>query len=115
MLFPTTKLGLYQTAQNLANTHLLKTCLLIPDETRRELLRVRSREAGKKTRKSSYGGGRQYWAASLGVLGVIERPDRGLAFKSRFADENEESKSVEKETKSENSEVEGKSAAEAHE
>jgi hypothetical protein len=82
MLFPSTLLGLYQTAQNMANTHLVKTCRLIPDETRRELIEVRSKEKGKKTCKSSYGGGRRYWGDSLSVLGIVETPDRGLQFGS---------------------------------
>jgi hypothetical protein len=80
ILFPSTLLGLYQAAQNMANTHLVKTCRLIPEETRRDLIQVRSKEKGKKTCKSSYGGGRRYWADSLSVLGVVETADRGLRF-----------------------------------
>jgi hypothetical protein len=83
ILFPSTLLGVYQTAQNMANTHLVKTCRMIPDVTRQELLRIRSREKGKKTRKSAYGGGRQYWADSLRIMGVVETPDQRLAFENR--------------------------------
>jgi hypothetical protein len=80
VLFPSTLLGVYQSAQNMANTHLIKICKMIPEETRAELIRVRIREQGKKTCKSAYGGGRQYWATSLLVLGVVETADKRLCF-----------------------------------
>jgi hypothetical protein len=83
MLFPSTLLGVYQTAQNMANTHLVKLCKMIPAETRRELIDVHSREKGKKTLKSAYGGGRQYWADSVQVFGVIEAADQRLEFAQR--------------------------------
>jgi hypothetical protein len=82
VLFPSTLLGVYQAAQNMANTHLVKLCKMIPVNTHEELIRVRTREKGKKTRKSAHGGGRQYWANSLGVLGVAETPDKRLRFEA---------------------------------
>lgn len=66
----------------MANTHLIKKCKLIPPSTREKLLQVRTREEGKKTRKSAYGGGRKYWADALAVLGVVDTPEKRL----RFAD-----------------------------
>ena len=80
VLFPSTLLGVYQTAQNMANTHLVKTCKLIPAETRQKLLQIRTREQGRQTRKSAYGGGRQYWAESIRVFGVVETDQRRLRF-----------------------------------
>jgi hypothetical protein len=78
VLFPSQLLSVYQAAQNMANTHLLKTCKLIPEDTRKELVKKRTREKGQKTCKSAYGGGRQYWAETLRVLGVVEGDDRRL-------------------------------------
>ena len=80
VLFPSTLLGLYQTAQNMAKIHLIQACLLIPAETRKKIIEARRRENCKNTCKSAYGGGRQYWADSLAVLGIVETPDRGLRF-----------------------------------
>jgi hypothetical protein len=82
MLFPSTLVGAYQSAQNMANTHLVKTCHMIPAETRGQLLKRRSREKGQKTCKSAYGGGRQYWADCLRVLGVVDSEDRRLRFRA---------------------------------
>jgi hypothetical protein len=82
MLFPSTLVGAYQSAQNMANTHLLKTCTMIPEATRNELIQKRTRDKGQKTCKSAYGGGRQYWADCLRVLGVIDSEDRRLRFSS---------------------------------
>ena len=82
VLFPSTLLGVYQTAQNMAKTHLIKTCKMMPDNIREELLAIRSRKEGKTTCKSSYGGGREYWAASLAILGVVDTPEQRLRFAS---------------------------------
>lgn len=71
----------------MANTHLIKTCKLIPKPIRDELLRVQIKEAGKKTRKSAYGGGRKYWANALGVLGVVDTPEKRLRFVSSLQDQ----------------------------
>jgi phage FluMu protein Com len=80
MFFPSQMVGLYQTAQNLANTHLVKDCFDIPKAIREDLIRVRQKEKGSNTRKSAYGGGRHYWASCLRVMGVVETPDRRLEF-----------------------------------
>jgi hypothetical protein len=82
VFFPSQLIGLYQTAQNLANSHLVKDCFEIPKATREDLLRIRQKELGGKTRKSAYGGGRHYWASCLRVLGVVETADRRLKFRS---------------------------------
>jgi hypothetical protein len=56
---------LYQAAQNMASAHLGIHCQLIPDALRRDLTILRNR-------KSSAGGGKQYWADSVRILGVEE-------------------------------------------
>lgn len=85
--YPAKLHGLYQAAQNMASAHLCKHCQLIPDALRQELIILRDR-------KSSAGGGKQYWADGVRVLGVVEI--NGVL---RFADDeksdgsNEEGKS----------------------
>jgi hypothetical protein len=82
VFFPSQLDGLYQTAQNMANKHLLQDCREIPTSIREELFRVRLKEKGAKTRKSAYGGGRNYWADGVRVLGVVQSPDRRLRLAS---------------------------------
>jgi hypothetical protein len=74
--FPSQLKGLYQTAQNMSNEHILKDCRQVPDETRETLAKLR----GKKNRRSSAAGGRTYWTEGLRVLGVVETEDRRLRF-----------------------------------
>jgi hypothetical protein len=80
--FPSTLLSTYQTAQNMANTHLIKDCFEIPNAVREDLVRIRLREnsESKNTRKSAFGGGRGYWASGLRAQGVLETHDRRLRF-----------------------------------
>ena len=63
--YPAQLKGLYQAAQNMASNHLCLHCQHIPASFRRELLALRER-------KSSAGGGKQYWANGARVLGVVE-------------------------------------------
>jgi hypothetical protein len=74
--FPSQLVGLYQTAQNMANSHLLKNCNSIPRDIREDLIRLREI---RKAHKSGAGGGRDYWANGLRVQGVVEF-DRRLRF-----------------------------------
>jgi hypothetical protein len=74
--FPSQLVGLYQTAQNMANSHLLKNCSNIPRDIREDLIRLRE---VRKAHKSGAGGGREYWANGLRVQGVVEF-DRRLRF-----------------------------------
>jgi hypothetical protein len=81
--FPSTLMSTYQTAQNMANSHLLKDCRHIPRDIREDLIRVRLREnsESKNTRKSAFGGGRSYWARGLRTYhGVHETSDKRLRF-----------------------------------
>ena len=70
--YPAKLQGIYQAAQNLAVAHLGVHCLQIPGEIRDQLNQLRER-------KSSAGGGKNYWADGVRVLGVTEGPD-GLRF-----------------------------------
>lgn len=63
--YPAKLHGLYQAAQNMASAHLCNHCQLIPDALRQDLVVLRDR-------KSSAGGGKQYWADGVRVLGVDE-------------------------------------------
>ena len=66
--YPAKLNGLYQAAQNMATAHLGTHCQLIPDALRRDLTIL-------KDRKSSAGGGKQYWADCVRMLGVVESDD----------------------------------------
>jgi len=81
--FPSTLMSTYQTAQNMANSHLIKDCRHIPKAVREELIRVRLREnrESKNTRKSAFGGGSSFWACGLRTYhGVVETSDKRLRF-----------------------------------
>jgi hypothetical protein len=82
VFFPSQLMGLYQTGQNMGNGHLVRGCHEIPMATRDDLIRVRQNETGSKKGRSASGGGRQYWASCLRVLGVVETYDRRLQFSS---------------------------------
>jgi hypothetical protein len=75
--FPSKLMSLYQTAQNMANAHLVKDCREVPRDIRDDLMRLREKKKGK----SSVGGGRDYWSEGLRVLGVYETEDRRLRFR----------------------------------
>ncbi len=72
--FPTRLDVLYQTAQNLAKSHLEKNCLHISQPVREILKTLR-------IQKQPSGQGKQYWAESVQELGVIEERG-GLRFAS---------------------------------
>ena len=85
VLYPSSLEGVYQIGQNMANTHLLNRCNMIPVKIRGELLELRKRNKakGQVTCKSAYGAGRKYWARSLERLGVIEVPaEKRLRFRN---------------------------------
>jgi hypothetical protein len=75
--FPSQLKGLYQTAQNMSNEHILKDCREVPRATREALLKLRE----KKNKRSTVAGGRTYWTEGLRVLGVVETEDRRLRFR----------------------------------
>jgi len=67
--YPSKLLGLYQAAQNMASCHLCESCRSIPEPLKQELNVLRER-------KSSAGGGKQYWADGAKALGLVEMEDR---------------------------------------
>jgi hypothetical protein len=72
MYYPSKLLGVYQAAQNLANTHLCESCPRVPSELRSELCRLRDQ-------KSAAGGGKVHWANGMEALGVYE-DENGLRY-----------------------------------
>jgi hypothetical protein len=73
--YPTKCDRVYQTAVNMASSHLCTHCEDIPKDIRDELLRL-------KDLKSIVGGGKDYWACGVQMKGVLETPE-GLRFKPR--------------------------------
>jgi hypothetical protein len=72
---------IYQAAQNMASVHLAKYCSFVPEDIRSELQRH------MKDRKSSAGGGKEYWAVSARSLG-IEECDGRLRFATPITDDS---------------------------
>ena len=70
--YPAKLTGAYQAAQNMAVCHLADQCQHVPTETKEKLIQLRER-------KSSAGGGKNYWADGIRVLGVFEDAN-GLRF-----------------------------------
>jgi hypothetical protein len=71
--YPTKFDRVYQTAVNMAAIHLCKHCSCIPQEARDEL-------GNLKDQKSIAGGGKDYWASGVRMLGVFETGE-GLRFR----------------------------------
>jgi hypothetical protein len=63
--YPSKLSGIYQSAQNIINSHLAKDCTKVPKELREELLRLGNR-------KSAAGRGKSYWAEEAERLGIFE-------------------------------------------
>jgi len=80
--YPAKLHGLYQAAQNMASAHLCNHCQLIPDSLRKDLIILRDR-------KSSAGGGKQYWADGVRVLGVVETDNILCLIREETAAESE--------------------------
>lgn len=74
MYYPAKLSGLYQAAQSLASGHLCAHCNDIPPGIRQELMIL-------KEKKSSAGGGKDYWGEGVRILGVYEDED-GLRFQN---------------------------------
>ena len=69
--YPSTLKGLYQAAQNMASSHLCVHCEEVPEQLRQELLLLRER-------KSSAGGGKDYWASAARALGAVEDENNSI-------------------------------------
>ena len=64
--FPSKLEGVYQMAQNMAQTHLCGTCTEIPKDLQAELIRLR------EMKTTASGTGKSTWADRVKVLGVYE-------------------------------------------
>ena len=64
--YPSKLKSIYQTAQNMSNTHLTETCQYIPASIREELRRL------SQDKKTSAGGGKEYWSDGARILGIYE-------------------------------------------
>jgi hypothetical protein len=73
--YPTQLQGIYQAAQNMGTIHLCEHCNRLPSALRETLAVLRSR-------RSSAGGGKDYWAESARAIGVYETRNEGLRFLS---------------------------------
>jgi hypothetical protein len=76
MYYPSRLVGLYQAAQNLANSHLVGMCPFVPADIRDQLVSL-------KDKKSAAGGGKTEWADRAHNVGVFE-DDHGLRFAERL-------------------------------
>ena len=83
--FPAKLSGVYQTAQNITNTHLCQLCHRIPPGTRRNLQLLQSKKSGS-------GGGRKYWSESADAAGIREVEGGGLCFQDQQEAERPEEK-----------------------
>jgi len=81
--FPAKLTGVYQTAQNITNSHLSQLCHRIPAPIRRELQLLQSKKSGA-------GGGRKYWSESAEACGIYETETEGLRFKDNKTTTKEE-------------------------
>mmetsp|Transcript_25579 Transcript_25579/g.53263 ORF Transcript_25579/g.53263 Transcript_25579/m.53263 type:complete len:152 (+) Transcript_25579:3-458(+) len=79
--YPTKLNGVYQAAQNMAQSHLCQACLNIPPGLKEEIRRLRER-------RSNATGGKQYWADGCRALGLFEA-DHGLRLGPRPSSETD--------------------------
>jgi hypothetical protein len=66
--YPTKLQGIYQAAQNMANSHLSNSCQFIDDKVKAEMKTLRER-------RNTASGGKSYWADGARALGIYEAPD----------------------------------------
>ena len=74
--YPARLAGVYQAAQNMAQSHLTGSCERIPIRIKEELLVLRKR-------RDNASGGKQYWADGCRALGVYETEAIGLRLRQR--------------------------------
>ena len=81
--FPSTKLGLYQAAQNMFTTHLQsEVCEYLPDSVKLQFHVIAGGSQGDASKPSSsnHGAGRPYWLESASQLGLVDTEDHGIRF-----------------------------------
>lgn len=78
--YPARIAKVYQAAQNIAMTHLLGTCIAIPEELRESIKKHRETRGKGKTST----GGRGYWVESCTGLGLVDHgEDNGIWFTTK--------------------------------
>jgi hypothetical protein len=66
--YPTKLQGIYQAAQNMANSHLSNSCQYIDEKVKADIKTLRER-------RDTASGGKKYWADGARALGIYEAPD----------------------------------------
>lgn len=80
--YPSKLSGIYQSAQNIMNSHLAKDCGKVPKSVRERLLSM-------SNRKSPPGTGKAYWSEEAVKVGIYE-DEHGLRFRPITASSNNE-------------------------
>ena len=83
--YPSTKLGLYQAAQNMSTTHIQSgVCQYIPESVKLEFnSNAEDRQQKQQddvTKNSNHGAGRPYWAECASRLGLVDTEHHGIRF-----------------------------------
>ena len=82
--FPSTKLGLYQAAQNMSTTHIQSgACRYIPESVKIQfslIADLKQRQCDTVTSSSNHGAGRPYWAECASRLGLVDTEPHGIRF-----------------------------------
>jgi hypothetical protein len=82
--FPSTKLGLYQAAQNMSTTHIQSgVCDFIPENIKLQFSLIsdhRQRQCESSSSNSNHGAGRPYWAECATRLGLVDTEHHGIRF-----------------------------------
>lgn len=91
--YPSKLSVLYQAAQNIVNFHLPEACDAVPDHIKSALLSL-------EKKKSSVGGGKNYWSDAAQILGVRNTEGHGLRFSDDPILQEEEKEQQEEENDS---------------
>jgi hypothetical protein len=82
--FPSTKLGIYQAAQNMSTTHIQSgVCAYIPGPVVIQFSLItdhRKQQCEAGTSSGNHGVGRPYWAESASRLGLVDTEHHGIRF-----------------------------------
>jgi len=79
--YPAKLTGVYQAAQNMAQSHLTGACQHLGPQVKEELQNLRNR-------RDNASGGKQYWADGCRALGVYEVEGQGLKLQSNSNNNN---------------------------
>ena len=81
--YPAKLAGVYQTAQNITNSHLMQLCQCVPIDIQNDLRLLQSKKSGT-------GGGREYWTQTARNCGIEEVDGGGLRLKQRQGVQNKD-------------------------